>query len=57
MAEVRRIGDNFGSMALKGASSEHEGEIRPDRWPLSPELIAAGERWGVVAERDLVKTA
>ena len=55
--EVRRIGDNFGSMALKGASPEHEGEVRPDRWPLSPELVAAGERWGVVAERDLIKTA
>ena len=42
-------------MALKGASPEHEGETRPDRWPVSPELIAAGERWGVDAERDLVK--
>ena len=54
VAEIRRIGDNFGSMALKGASPEHEGEVRPDRWPLTPELVAAGERWGVVAERDLV---
>ena len=56
VAEIRTIGDNFGSMALKGASPEHEGEVRPDRWPLTPELTAAGERWGVVAERDLVKT-
>ncbi len=55
IAEIRRIGDNFGSMALKGASPEHEGEVRPDRWPLSPELVAAGERWGVVAERDLIR--
>lgn len=55
VAEIRSIGDNFGSMALKGGSAEHEGEIRADRWPLSPELVAAGERWGVVAERDLVK--
>ena len=53
---IRRIGDNFGSMALKGASPEHEGEVRPDRWPLTPELVAAGERWGVVAERDLIRT-
>ena len=53
--EIRRIGDNFGSMALKGASPEHEGEVRPDRWPLSAELVAAGERWGVVPERDLVQ--
>lgn len=56
VARIREIGDNFGSMALKGASPEHEGEVKPDGWPLSPELIAAGERWGVVAERDLVQT-
>ena len=55
VAEIRGIGDNRGSMALKGANPEHEGETRPDRWPASPELIAAGERWGVHAERDLVK--
>jgi len=53
---IRRIGDNFGSMALKGANPGHEGEVRPDRWPLTPELVAAGERWGVVAERDLIRT-
>ncbi len=27
-----RIGDNTGSMALKGASPDHEGDERPDRW-------------------------
>ena len=56
VAEIRRIGDNSGSMALKGGNPEHEGEVRADRWPLSAELVAAGERWGVVAERDLVKS-
>jgi aryl-alcohol dehydrogenase-like predicted oxidoreductase len=56
-AEIRAIGDNSGSMALKGASPEHEGEVRPDRWPVSPELAATGERWGIVPERDLVKLA
>jgi len=55
VAEIRRVGDNFGSMALKGASPEHEGDERPDRWPLTTELEAAGRRWGVVAERDLIK--
>ena len=57
VAEIRRIGDNFGSMALKGASPQHEGEVRPDRWPLTPELVAAGERWGIDPGRDLVQTA
>jgi aryl-alcohol dehydrogenase-like predicted oxidoreductase len=54
--EIRAIGDNTGSMALKGASPEHEGEERPDRWPLSPELAAVGSRWGIDAERDLVSS-
>ncbi len=48
-AEVRAIGDNAGSMALKGASPDHEGDERADRWPLSDELVAAGRRWGVDA--------
>jgi aryl-alcohol dehydrogenase-like predicted oxidoreductase len=51
--EIRRIGDNTGCMALKGASPSHEGEERPDRWALSEELAAAGLRWGVDPERDL----
>lgn len=52
--EIRRIGDNTGCMALKGASPAHEGEPLADAWPLSPELVAAGARWGVDPERDLL---
>jgi aryl-alcohol dehydrogenase-like predicted oxidoreductase len=55
--EIRRIGDNTGRMALKGASPSHQGEERPDRWALSEELVAAGRRWGVDPERDLAGTA
>ncbi len=54
VAEIRAIGDNTGCMALKGASPQHEGEERPDRWPLSDDLIQVGQRWGVDAARDLV---
>jgi len=54
VAEIRAIGDNTGSMNLKGASPEHEGEERPDRWPLSDELTEVGTRWGIDPERDLV---
>ena len=54
VAEIRAIGDNTGSMALKGGVPNHEGEERPDRWPLSPELAAAGTRWGIDPGRDLV---
>jgi aryl-alcohol dehydrogenase-like predicted oxidoreductase len=57
VAEIRHIGDNTGCMALKGASPEHEGPERPDRWPLSDELASAGRRWGITPERDLVRAA
>ncbi len=57
VAEIRSIGDNFGSMTLKGASPEHEGDERPDRWELTPELAALGRRFGIEAERDLRKAA
>jgi aryl-alcohol dehydrogenase-like predicted oxidoreductase len=53
LAEIRAIGDNTGSMALKGASPDHDGDERADRWGLSDSLVEAGRRWGVEAERDL----
>jgi aryl-alcohol dehydrogenase-like predicted oxidoreductase len=53
VAAIRAIGDNAGCMALKGASPEHEGEERPDRWPLSTELAEVGGRWGIDPVRDL----
>ena len=53
VAEIRRVGDNAGCMALKGASPDHSGEERPDRWSLDPELVDAGRRWGIEPERDL----
>jgi aryl-alcohol dehydrogenase-like predicted oxidoreductase len=56
VAEIRAIGDNTNCMALKGASPEHEGEERPDRWPLTPELAELAERWHIAPERDLVQT-
>jgi len=54
VSQLREIGDNTGSMTLKGGVPDHAGEERPDRWALTPELAAAGERWGIEAERDLV---
>ena len=54
---IRAIGENTGCMALKGASLEHEGPERPDRWPLSDELRELGSRWGIAADRDLVASA
>jgi aryl-alcohol dehydrogenase-like predicted oxidoreductase len=54
VAAIRAIGDNTGSMALKGASPTFEGEEKPDGWALSPELVEVGGRWGIDPERDLV---
>jgi len=52
---IRAIGDNSGSMTLKGASPEHEGSPRPDRWGLDDDLLAVAARWGIDPERALVK--
>jgi aryl-alcohol dehydrogenase-like predicted oxidoreductase len=57
VAEIRAIGDNTGCMALKGASPDHEGDERPDRWPLDEKLAAVGERWGIDPARDLTGAA
>jgi len=53
--ELRAIGENTGSMALKGANPDHEGEARPDRWGMSPELTALASRWEIAPERDLAQ--
>jgi aryl-alcohol dehydrogenase-like predicted oxidoreductase len=57
VAEIRAIGDNTGSMALKGAAPGFEGEPLPDRWPLSEELAELAGRWGIDPARDLVQAA
>ena len=57
VAEIRAIGDNTGSMALKGASLEHEGEERPDRWPLDERLAETARRWSIDPDSDLRKLA
>jgi aryl-alcohol dehydrogenase-like predicted oxidoreductase len=55
VAAVRAIGDNTGCMALKGASPDHDGDERPDRWPLTPEQAAVAARWEIDPARDLVE--
>ena len=53
--EIRAIGDNTGSMALKGAAVGFDGEPAADRWPLTDDLSEVAGRWGIDPERDLVK--
>jgi aryl-alcohol dehydrogenase-like predicted oxidoreductase len=57
VAEIRALGDNTGSMVLKGASPAFEGDEQPDRWAVSDNLVAAGSRWGIDPERDLVASS
>jgi aryl-alcohol dehydrogenase-like predicted oxidoreductase len=53
--ELREIGDNTGSMALKGASPEYVGDPVADRWQLDDELSAVAARWQIEPGRDLLK--
>jgi aryl-alcohol dehydrogenase-like predicted oxidoreductase len=55
VAQIRAIGDNTGSMALKGAAPDFEGDPLPDRWPLSADLAALAGRWGIDPARDLAR--
>lgn len=50
------IGNNKGCMALKGANRSHIGDPEADRWSISPDLEAAGRRWGLDADKDLACT-
>jgi aryl-alcohol dehydrogenase-like predicted oxidoreductase len=56
VVEIRAIGDNTGSMLLKGATPDHEGEEQPDRWELATEQVELARRWRIEPERDLRKT-
>jgi aryl-alcohol dehydrogenase-like predicted oxidoreductase len=53
LASIREIGDNTGSMRLKGANPEHDGPEAPDRWPLSDELAGVADRWNLDPQRTL----
>jgi hypothetical protein len=44
-------------MALKGASVEHKGDARPDRWALDVQLEHVAGRWGIDPRRDLMQRA
>ena len=56
VAELRALGDNTGSMLLKGATPDHEGAPLPDRWAVDEGLEALAGRWGITPARQLVKT-
>jgi hypothetical protein len=43
-------------MALKGATPDHDGEPRPDRWAMDDSLEQVAQRWSIDPARDLRKT-
>jgi aryl-alcohol dehydrogenase-like predicted oxidoreductase len=51
---IRTLGDNTGSMALKGASPQYSGDEQPDRWTLDDRLTTVAERWRIDPQRDLI---
>jgi aryl-alcohol dehydrogenase-like predicted oxidoreductase len=57
LAAIREIGNNAGSMTLKGASPEYDGSPRADRWELDGELAAVAGRWNIDPRRDLSAAA
>jgi len=52
---IRSFGDNTGSMALKGASPQHAGEDKPDRWGMDERLEVVARRWSIEPQRDLAQ--
>jgi aryl-alcohol dehydrogenase-like predicted oxidoreductase len=57
VAELRAIGDNTGSMRLKGATPEHEGPPLADSWGVDERLAELAARWAIDPRTDLVQQA
>jgi aryl-alcohol dehydrogenase-like predicted oxidoreductase len=55
VATIRALGDNTGSMLLKGASPEFSGDEQPDRWTLDDHLQSVAARWKIDPSRDLIQ--
>ena len=55
VVEIRRLGDNTGAMALKGASPQHSGDEQPDRWGMDAHLERVAQRWQIEPDRDLAQ--
>jgi aryl-alcohol dehydrogenase-like predicted oxidoreductase len=55
IATIRALGDNTGSMLLKGASPEFSGDELPDRWTLDEHLETVAARWEIEPGRDLIQ--
>jgi len=56
LGRIRAIGDNSGSMELKGGNPRQREEVLADRWPLDERLATLASRYGIDPDRQLVQT-
>jgi aryl-alcohol dehydrogenase-like predicted oxidoreductase len=56
VAQLGEIGHNKGCMELKGGNPGHHGDVLPDRWPLTQELLEVAARWNIDPAQDLAYT-
>lgn len=47
VAAIRAVGDNTGCMPLKGGSTENDGGVYADNWPIDERLAAAANKWQI----------
>lgn len=55
VAALREIGDNRGSMTLKGGSPDNDGETKADSWPIDDSLLETAQRWEIEPDKQLVR--
>ena len=53
IARIREMGENHGSVPLKGASRQYSGVPRADQWPITAPLEDVARRWRIEPDRDL----
>lgn len=51
--EIRAVGENRGTVPLKGGSRQYAGRECADQWPISERLEDIALRWGIRPDRDL----
>ena len=53
ITEIREVGENIGSMKLKGGSPDNDGEVVADSWPIGEELQETAKRWSIEPQKQL----
>ena len=56
LVAIEAIGNNKGSMSLKGGNPNYSGDAVADGWEMNEDLQSVAERWRIQPEEDLVCT-